>query len=95
MVPVTHNHPDTHDLAAHGTSSSQNRFTPLSLATFGLTGQSKALTDDATTFLQTQENPQAKNLGIWLACYERACAVYSSDDIPLTPALAVAGTRRL
>src|SRR5664280_1465328 len=47
MVPVAHNHPNTHDFATHRTSSSQNRFTPISLAAFGLPGQSKTPTDDA------------------------------------------------
>jgi hypothetical protein len=64
MVPVAHDHPDTHDFAAHRTSSSQNRFTPISLAAFGLPSQSKTPTDDAMACLQTQENPQAINLGI-------------------------------
>jgi len=56
---------------------------PISLTTFGLAGQSKAPTDDAMTCLQTQRNPQAKNLGTWRTCCDRACAVFLSDDIRL------------
>src|SRR5450756_243358 len=52
MVPVAHNHPDTHDFAAHETSSSQNRFTPISLAAFGPAGQVKAPTDYVMACLQ-------------------------------------------
>src|SRR5664280_3206578 len=40
MVPVSYDHSATHDFATHRTSSSPNTFIPISLAAFGLPGQS-------------------------------------------------------